>query len=274
MAMPSPKSCALDTGLLDNRKASKPLIEKRRRARINRSLGELKEIVVASERNPQSPNSRPPKLEKADVLELTVAYVKKLRDRNHLTDNSSGGFEAGFKRCLNSVCKFMENEDQKLKSRLLTYLNNSSDSYLASLAIVINSNIEDTSSSCSNSSRSQTPASITAEPCQMEYSSNSPFTDNEQEVPSNERSFPLRTFQSHPVIQAKSIQKGIGHQCSNCGGPSISKITDSTTAPLNLATNSNEREAGQSTNQSPDYAAEGVCCSVSHGVWRPWHEDM
>ncbi|GFY56849.1 hypothetical protein TNIN_430071 [Trichonephila inaurata madagascariensis] len=76
--MPSPKSSGLNyTGVLDGRKASKPLIEKRRRARINHSLGELKEIVVSSERNPQSPNSRPPKLEKADVLKFPSLLMKK-----------------------------------------------------------------------------------------------------------------------------------------------------------------------------------------------------
>ncbi|GFW53124.1 orange domain-containing protein [Trichonephila clavipes] len=222
MAMPSPKSCGLNyTGVLDGRK-----------------------------------NSRPPKLEKADVLELTVAYVKKMKARAVLTDDSVGGFEAGFKRCLNEVCKFLENEDHKMKSRLISHLNNSSDSYLARLALLINSNMEDTSSSCSNSSRSQTPASVSAEPCQMEYSSSSPFTDNEQEVPSNERSLSSRTFQSHHVIPVGTLQRDIGYQCSNCGGPSMSKITDPTIAPLNLATNSNSRETGQFSNESPEFVGE------------------
>ncbi|GFQ95942.1 transcription factor HES-4, partial [Trichonephila clavata] len=237
-------------------------------------LGRTERNFVSSERNPQSPNSRPPKLEKADVLELTVAYVKKMKARTAFADDCVDGFEAGFKRCLNEVCKFLENEDNKMKSRLVSYLNNSSDSYLSRLALLINSN-EDTSSSCSNSSRSQTPASVSTEPCQMEYSSNSPFTDNEQEVPSNERSLSSRTFQSHHVTPSGTIQRDIGHQCcSNCGGPSMSKIKDPTTAPLNLATNSNTRETGQFENESPEYAGGNVCCSVSHGVWRPWHEKL
>ncbi|GFY56848.1 hypothetical protein TNIN_430061 [Trichonephila inaurata madagascariensis] len=61
-----------------------------------------------------------------------------------------------------------------MKSRLISHLNNSSDSYFARFALLINSNMEDTSSSCSNSSRSQTPASVCKPP--GGYFPNSPFS--------------------------------------------------------------------------------------------------
>ncbi|CAL1290478.1 unnamed protein product [Larinioides sclopetarius] len=58
MTMPSPNIIGLNGGCVDNRKASKPLIEKRRRARINRSLGELRSIVVPTpDKNLQMPVS-------------------------------------------------------------------------------------------------------------------------------------------------------------------------------------------------------------------------
>lgn len=65
---------------LECRKVRKPKIEKLRRARINSSLESLKDILL---RNtialPQG--SRPTKLEKADILEMTVRYVEVLHEK-------------------------------------------------------------------------------------------------------------------------------------------------------------------------------------------------
>ncbi|CAJ0957865.1 unnamed protein product, partial [Mesorhabditis belari] len=59
-----------------DRKTKKPLMEKRRRERINASLSTLKEILMAA--YPQQ-NS---KLEKADILEATVNYVRRLQTQH------------------------------------------------------------------------------------------------------------------------------------------------------------------------------------------------
>ncbi|GFS88370.1 transcription factor HES-1 [Nephila pilipes] len=256
---PSLKPSGLHIGCVDNRKASKPLIEKRRRARINRSLSALKELVVPSEQNPQSPNSRPPKLEKADVLEKTVEYVKRIKELNNVPlDDRLGEFDAGYTRCLNAVQKFLETENYEMKSRLLSHLNNS----YASLSGMINPYMDDTSSSCSSGSRSQTPASVAAESCQLEHFVNCFCTDSEQDVSSNELSVITRTFQPQNVTHTGSVQRDPVHQCKE---PSFSGITVPTTAPLNLATNSND--------QCPKHANENVCNSISHDVWRPWHDN-
>lgn len=62
------------------RKVRKPKIEKLRRARINSSLEALKEILLRNTVSiPQG--SRPTKLEKADILEMTVRYVELLHDK-------------------------------------------------------------------------------------------------------------------------------------------------------------------------------------------------
>uniref|UniRef100_A0A2K5Z402 BHLH domain-containing protein n=1 Tax=Mandrillus leucophaeus TaxID=9568 RepID=A0A2K5Z402_MANLE len=45
----------------------KPLVEKRRRDRINRSLEELRLLLL---------NLRNPKLEKAEILEFAVGYLR------------------------------------------------------------------------------------------------------------------------------------------------------------------------------------------------------
>jgi hypothetical protein len=68
------------TTKLECRKVRKPKIEKLRRARINQSLESLKEILLRNTISiPQG--SRPTKLEKADILEMTVRYVSVLHER-------------------------------------------------------------------------------------------------------------------------------------------------------------------------------------------------
>ncbi|KAL6484088.1 hypothetical protein MHYP_G00089610 [Metynnis hypsauchen] len=58
------------------RKLSKPLLERRRRARINACLGELRTLLVQSH---VTQGCRPSKLEKADILELTVRHLRSLQ---------------------------------------------------------------------------------------------------------------------------------------------------------------------------------------------------
>lgn len=66
--------------LAECRKVRKPKIEKLRRARINSSLESLKEILLRNTISiPQG--SRPTKLEKADILEMTVRYVEMLHEK-------------------------------------------------------------------------------------------------------------------------------------------------------------------------------------------------
>ncbi|CAG9862500.1 unnamed protein product [Phyllotreta striolata] len=63
----------------DDRKQRKPLMEKKRRARINESLENLKTILM--ECDPESVSKRNAKLEKADILEMTVSYLQTMRTK-------------------------------------------------------------------------------------------------------------------------------------------------------------------------------------------------
>ncbi|AWP02187.1 putative transcription factor HES-5-like [Scophthalmus maximus] len=58
-------------------KVRKPLVEKLRRERINSSIEQLK-CLLAPELVQQQPDS---KLEKADVLEMTVCFLTRLQQR-------------------------------------------------------------------------------------------------------------------------------------------------------------------------------------------------
>lgn len=68
------------------RKNRKPLMEKKRRARINDSLEALKEILLKNTVAITQGN-RPTKLEKADILEMTVRYLQALHKRNSVQAN-------------------------------------------------------------------------------------------------------------------------------------------------------------------------------------------
>lgn len=63
-----------------SRKIRKPLMEKRRRARINDSLETLKRVLLKNTIQSNYP-VRIAKLEKADILEMTVQYIQMLHKR-------------------------------------------------------------------------------------------------------------------------------------------------------------------------------------------------
>ena len=86
----------------------KPLLERKRRARINRCLDDLKDIMVGAL---QSEGESITKLEKADVLELTVRHLRKLKQQNALgltpQATYAGRFKAGYAHCAQEVSKFV-----------------------------------------------------------------------------------------------------------------------------------------------------------------------
>merc|ERR1712241_706161 len=90
------------------RKVMKPLLERKRRARINKCLDNLKDIMVNAL---QAEGESITKLEKADVLELTVRHLQKLKsqDKLGLTPQATyaGKFKAGYTHCVHEVSRFM-----------------------------------------------------------------------------------------------------------------------------------------------------------------------
>ncbi|XP_072542939.1 hairy-related 8a [Salminus brasiliensis] len=111
----------------EERKLRKPLIEKRRRERINSSLEQLKGIMVDAYNLDQS------KLEKADVLEITVQHMEGLQ-RGHGSAGSQGPsmafesrqrYSSGYIQCMHEVHNLLLNcpgMDKTLGARLLNHL--------------------------------------------------------------------------------------------------------------------------------------------------------
>uniref|UniRef100_A0A0A1WVE7 Enhancer of split m3 protein n=1 Tax=Zeugodacus cucurbitae TaxID=28588 RepID=A0A0A1WVE7_ZEUCU len=99
------------------RKIMKPMLERKRRARINKCLDELKDLMTSTL---QADGENLSKLEKADILELTVRHLHRLRETNGLfvrhTDTlNMEKFWAGFQHCAVEVSHFLQKYDQQNK---------------------------------------------------------------------------------------------------------------------------------------------------------------
>ena len=106
------------------RRANKPLMEKRRRARINQSLAALKTLILDSAK---AENTKHSKLEKADILELTVRHFQRHRS---LDTQGVQQYRAGYADCVREVQRYLETPDaqtmavldQGVRQRLLQHL--------------------------------------------------------------------------------------------------------------------------------------------------------
>lgn len=90
------------------RKVMKPMLERKRRARINHCLDELKDLMVNAL---QAEGENVAKLEKADILELTVRHLHTLRAAQRLTltpeNTYADRFREGFTQCAQEVSTFL-----------------------------------------------------------------------------------------------------------------------------------------------------------------------
>ncbi|GAB0099486.1 Orange domain [Sergentomyia squamirostris] len=105
------------------RKVMKPMLERKRRARINKCLDELKELMTGAL---QTEGENVAKLEKADILELTVRHLHTLRRQNALTvrpeHTYADRFKAGFRHCAAEVTTFLSGIDQATRMHLASHL--------------------------------------------------------------------------------------------------------------------------------------------------------
>ena len=109
------------------KKITKPLLERKRRARINACLDELKDIMTVCL---QSEGENVSKLEKADILELTVRHLHKLSQAQRLVLNRSpledlAKFRHGYSSCAHEAAQFLVSTpgvDIRVGQRLLQHL--------------------------------------------------------------------------------------------------------------------------------------------------------
>ncbi|XP_076357934.1 protein hairy-like [Tachypleus tridentatus] len=103
----------VDKPMQEVSRVSKPLMEKRRRARINQSLAELKGLLLEAVK-PENP--RHSKLEKADILEMAVRHLQGLHRQERaatLVNDSQlkNKFLVGFEECLREVELYLKKQD-------------------------------------------------------------------------------------------------------------------------------------------------------------------
>ncbi|XP_045624413.1 uncharacterized protein [Procambarus clarkii] len=108
------------------RRIRKPLMERKRRERINTSLNDLASLL-AEAHLVKGEAGKPTKLEKADILELTVKHMKTLRDsdedRTDGSDSAVNSYRDGFTRCMNVVEQALGKAGKEaLRERLLCHL--------------------------------------------------------------------------------------------------------------------------------------------------------
>ncbi|CAB1314917.1 unnamed protein product [Coregonus sp. 'balchen'] len=100
----------------DKIKLRKPVVEKMRRDRINSSIEQLK-TLLKTELQAHQPNS---KLEKADILETAVFYLKDNNTRPASSFNAASTVERyaeGFTRCLEETLRFLSEHNQPTDSQ-------------------------------------------------------------------------------------------------------------------------------------------------------------
>ena len=121
------------------KKITKPLLERKRRARMNKCLDELKDIMTVAL---QAEGENVSKLEKADILELTVRHLHKLTQgrrlfaRNPLEDIQK--FQQGYSSCAQEAASFLLSipevdmrVSQRVSQRLLSHLSTTATAAIA-----------------------------------------------------------------------------------------------------------------------------------------------
>ncbi|KTF73637.1 hypothetical protein cypCar_00040717 [Cyprinus carpio] len=94
------------------RKTLKPLMEKRRRARINESLNHLKTLILPLVGKDASRYS---KLEKADILEMTVRFLRDLPSTSF--KGQTGSYKEGYKACLQRISAILPQSNLETETR-------------------------------------------------------------------------------------------------------------------------------------------------------------
>ncbi|KAA0713522.1 Transcription factor HES-2 [Triplophysa tibetana] len=152
------------------RKTLKPLMEKRRRARINESLNHLKALILPLAGKDVSRYS---KLEKADVLEMTVRFLGDLPSSS--AKGQTDSFKEGYKACFQRISALLPQTglDGETRQRVIQFMQDSMVSATSSCQSCCAHNsrmmhqrlvsLRNNSSSCPASSSSQQPAAHQAQ---------------------------------------------------------------------------------------------------------------
>ncbi|XP_052256476.1 enhancer of split mgamma protein-like [Dreissena polymorpha] len=88
------------------RKIRKPLVEKQRRERMNKSIDQLKLLIADTIKEQAAPMTR---VDKADILDLTVFHLTTVQhhQRSATMATEAAAYNAGFKDCFREVMTYL-----------------------------------------------------------------------------------------------------------------------------------------------------------------------
>ncbi|KAM9740725.1 hairy-related 11 [Menidia menidia] len=125
----------------------KPVVEKKRRDRINQSLAELRRLLLSSTSDARLQN---PKIEKAEILDLAVEYLKNWTDRKNRSNDLTCGMRtqaplvgpaepsahpllisetAGFQQCVAQLTGYMQKIPPAQRASLIEGLRHHAESW-------------------------------------------------------------------------------------------------------------------------------------------------
>ncbi|XP_017469722.1 PREDICTED: uncharacterized protein LOC108361592 [Rhagoletis zephyria] len=233
------------------KRTNKPLMEKRRRARINQSLAILKALILESTKNQAKTTdgqTKHTKLEKADILELTVRHFQ--RHRN-LDDPTINKYRAGYTDCAREVARYLATPEPPplgnipslsepgSKARLLRHL----DQCIAEIDIEI----------CPHSN-----ATYADSPSSSCYDINSAT----KKTQADDNSVDYSSQDSNPLDFSKATSNVLATKATFVS-PAGTPVAHSTNSPCS------ERLSSQDENNNPDVAQGSSGSSRSEGNIRP-----
>ncbi|KAJ8266190.1 hypothetical protein GJAV_G00126970 [Gymnothorax javanicus] len=116
-----PFGANLQVDLQTTKKLRKPLVEKRRRERMNRSLECLRVLLLRDTQHRALVNG---KVQKAEVLEHTVLFLQNTGLRGTADGTQQQDFQDGFSTCLQRAAHFLQHnrEGRRMEGALSTTL--------------------------------------------------------------------------------------------------------------------------------------------------------
>ncbi|KAK3105179.1 hypothetical protein FSP39_019023 [Pinctada imbricata] len=131
--MTGKESKGTDKGTVTKKRINKPMIERRRRERINECLQQLYSLIT--ELDKEKPKKNKSKLEKADILEMAVDFIKRNRytpdkqteQKQSKKESEQQLYVAGYNKCCKELTEMIDENQNipcEMKQKLTSHLQN------------------------------------------------------------------------------------------------------------------------------------------------------
>lgn len=249
---------------IQNRKFAKTCVEKKRRDRINRCLDELKDLMSQAD-----DKAKYQKMEKAEILEMAVSYMRNLRSQNANQDsaanlqsqqnkNDTQYYALAYRQCLSEFQNYLSifpGLKDDFKSKIMGHM---TQHYLESLSHLSNQQQNKKAFKRSSSSRYQ-PYQARANDLNIitsdnSFNSDSKFADSLTSL--NENSCKLSNDSHNESSNSENLAMSPAlSQSSLCSSP-----TQIETNKYNISSSSSSSSPINYYSNYEDFMK----------VWRPW----